>query len=234
MALPKPVRPEYSTTIPSTGKRIKYQPFSVKEEKILILASESQDIDEISNAISNVLNNCVTTSGFDINELALFDIEFLFLKTRAKSVGEKLVVNVTDPDDPTYTTEHEIDVDSIKIDKIKSHSDVIVLSDECQVKMKYPDIKFFAEGVNVSTITDRLDVAARCVKQIVMGEDVYNQGDMSESEVEEWLEALTSEQFGKVMEFFLTMPRLSHKITKTNPNTKQKFSVTLEGLADFF
>ena len=121
MALPKPVRPEYGTTIPSTGKRIKYQPFSVKEEKILILASESQDIDEISNAITNVLHNCVTTENFDIKDLALFDIEYLFLKTRAKSVGEKLTVNITDPEDPSYTVEHDIDVDSIDLKTAKSY-----------------------------------------------------------------------------------------------------------------
>ena len=234
MALPKPVRPEYGTTIPSTGKRIKYQPFSVKEEKILILASESQDIDEISNAITNVLHNCVTTENFDIKDLALFDIEYLFLKTRAKSVGEKLTVNITDPEDPSYTVEHDIDVDSIKVEKNKNHSDIVEIDENTQIKMKYPDINFFAEGINVSSITDRLDVAAKCVKQIVIGEDVYNQGDMSQSEIEEWLEGLTSDQFSKVMEFFLSMPKLSHKISLTNPNTKKKFTVTLEGLADFF
>ena len=108
MAIPKPKRPEYSTTIPSTGKKIKYQPFSVKEEKVLVLAAESEDMDEISNAISNVLTSCVTTSGFDPQELALFDIEFLFLRARAKSIGETISLNITDPNDPTYTVEHEV------------------------------------------------------------------------------------------------------------------------------
>ena len=234
MPLPKPVRPEYSTTIPSTGKRIKYQPFSVKEEKVLILASESQDIDEISNAISNVLSNCVTTPNFDISELALFDIEFLFLRTRAKSIGEKLTVRVTDPDDETYTVAHEIDVDSIKIEKDKKHTDLVEIGGDTTVKMKYPDIEFFAEGLNVATIEDRLDVAARCVKQIIIGEDVYNASDWSSGEVEEWLEGLTSDQFGKIMEFFMSMPRLRHKITLPNPKTGKKFTVELEGLADFF
>ena len=234
MPLPKPVRPEYSTTIPSTGKRIKYQPFSVKEEKVLILASESQDIDEISNAISNVLTNCVTTAGFKIEELALFDIEFLFLRTRAKSIGEKLTVRVTDPDDETYTTDHEIDVDSIKVEKNKDHNDLIQISEDTTIKMKYPDIEFFAEGLNVTSIEDRLDVAARCVKQIMIGEDVYNSSDMGNGDIEEYLEGLTSDQFGKVMDFFLTMPRLRHKITLPNPKTGKKFTVELEGLADFF
>lgn len=234
MALPKPVRPEYSTTIPSNGKRIKYQPFSVKEEKILILASESQDIDEISNAISNVLTNCITTSEVKVDDLALFDIEFLFLKTRAKSVGEKLTVKVTDPDDPSYTVDHEIDIDAIKVSKNKDHSDIVVIDDKTQIKMKYPDIQFFAEGINVTSITDRLDVAARCVKQLVIDEEVYNPSDMTLDEIEEWLEGLTSDQFAKIMNFFMSMPRLSHKITLSNPNTGKKFSVTLEGLSDFF
>ena len=234
MALPKPVRPEYSTTIPSNGKRIKYQPLSVKEEKILILASESQDIDEISNAISNVLTNCITTSEVKVDDLALFDIEFLFLKTRAKSVGEKLTVKVTDPDDPSYTVDHEIDIDAIKVSKNKDHSDIVVIDDKTQIKMKYPDIQFFAEGINVTSITDRLDVAARCVKQLVIDEEVYNPSDMTLDEIEEWLEGLTSDQFAKIMNFFMSMPRLSHKITLPNLNTGKKFSVTLEGLSDFF
>lgn len=234
MALPKPTRPEYNTTIPSSGKKIKYVPFSVKEEKILILASESQDMDEITNAISNVLTNCVTSPGFSVDDLALFDIEHLFLRTRAKSVGERLEVRVTDPDDETFTTEHEIDIDKITVTKNKDHNPMVKVTDDTTVVMGYPDIQFFAEGINVDSITDRLDLAAKCVKQIIVGEEVYNKEDMSPKEVEEWLEGLTSEQFGKIMEFFLTMPRLSHKLTLKNTNTGKNFSITLEGLADFF
>ncbi len=118
MALTKHIRPEYSTTLPSTGKRIKYQPFSVKEEKVLILAAESNDPDEIINAITNVLQNCVTTpADFKVEELALFDIEYLFLKTRAKSAGEKIKLKVTDPNDQTFTKEHEINIDKITVEK---------------------------------------------------------------------------------------------------------------------
>ena len=149
MALPKPVRPEYTCTIPSSGKKIKYNPFSVREEKVLILASESQDMDEISNAISNVLSNCITTPDVKIEDLALFDIEFLFLRTRAKSVGEKLQVMVTDPGDETYTVEHEIDIDKIEVVRQKDHTDTIQLTDDTIVKMRYPDLHFFAEGVYV-------------------------------------------------------------------------------------
>ena len=234
MALPKPSRPEYTTKIPSTDKSIKFQPFSVREEKVLILASESKDNDEISNAITNVLESCVTSPGFKVSDLALFDIEYLFLKARAKSVGEKLEVIVNDPGDPTYSTTHEIDVDKIQVQKNKDHKDLIQLTDDTHIKMKYPGIDFFVEGVKLENITDRLDLAAECVQQIVIGEEVYNREDMSVAEIQEWIEGLTSVQFNKVMEFFITMPRLSHKFTLTNPNTKKKFAIELEGLADFF
>ena len=234
MALPKPSRPEYSTKVPSTDKSIKFQPFTVREEKILILASESQDNDEIANAITNVLESCVTSPGFKVSDLALFDIEYLFLKARAKSVGEKLEVNVTDPNDETFSTVHEIDVDKIQVQKNKDHKDLIELGEGTAIKMKYPGISFFVEGVSMASITDRLDLAADCVEQIVVGEDVYNREDMTNEEIQEWIESLTSVQFTKVMEFFITMPRLAHKFTLTNTNTKKKFSIELEGLSDFF
>ena len=234
MALPKPTRPEYTTTIPSTGKKVKYQPFSVKEEKILILASESQDTDEISNAITNVLESSVTTPGFKVSELALFDIELLFLKARAKSVGESLEVNVTDPDDETYTVTHSIEIDKITVTKNKNHTNLIEVSEGTAIKMKYPGIDFFVEGVNLNNITDRLDLAAQCIEQLVVGEDVYNKEDMDPGEAQEWLEGLTSTQFAKVMDFFMTMPKLEHSFTLTNTNTKKKFTIKLEGLQDFF
>ena len=234
MALPKPSRPEYTTKIPSTDKSIKFQPFSVREEKVLILASESKDNDEIANAITNVLESCVTTPGFKVSDLALFDIEYLFLKARAKSVGEKLEVQVTDPADETYRTTHEIDVDKIQVQKNKDHKDLIQLTEDTHIKMRYPGIDFFVEGVSLNNIMDRLDLAAQCVQQIVIGEEVYNREDMTPNEIQEWIEGLTSTQFNKVMEFFVTMPRLAHKFTLTNTNTKKKFTIELEGLSDFF
>ena len=234
MALPKPSRPEYTTSIPSTDKKIKFQPFSVREEKVLILASESQDNDEIANAITNVLESCVTSPGFKVSDLALFDIEYLFLKARAKSVGEKLEVQVTDPGDETYTTTHEIDVDKIQVQKNKDHKDFIKLDEDTAIKLRYPGIDFFVEGVSLASISERLDLAAQCVEQIVIGEEVYNREDMTTNEIQEWIEGLTSVQFTKVLEFFVTMPKLAHKFTLTNPKTKKKFSIELEGLSDFF
>ena len=235
MALPKPARPEYTTTVPSTGKRIKYQPFSVKEEKVLILAAESGDIDEITNGIINVLDRCITTpSDLKVEDLALFDIEYLFLRTRAKSAGETVKVRVTDPDDETYKVDHEINIDDIKVIKQKEHSDQITVAEDVIIKMKYPGVRFFAEGIDIDNLSTSIETVAKCVSQIVVGEEVYNKADMTDAEVVDWLEGLTTEQFGKVMEFFRTMPKLKHEIKLINKKTDKKFTVTLEGLADFF
>jgi len=233
--LPKPIRPEYTTTIPSTGKKVKYQPFTVKQEKVLILAAESQDQDEIVNAIVNVLNSCITSpSDLKIEDLALFDIEYLFLKARAKSIGEKIEVRVTDPNDETFETLHSIYVDRIGVEKNEDHTDIINVAEGTSIKMKYPDISFFADGIQLNNITDSIKTICRCIESIVIDDEVYNTGDMSANELEDWIEDLTSDQFKKINNFFKTMPKLSHTVTIKNTNTNKDFKVTLEGLADFF
>ena len=235
MALPKPIRPEYNTTIPSTGKKIKYQPFTVKEEKILVLAAESGDNDEITNAITNILERCVTSpQDFKVEDLALFDIEYLFLKARSKSAGEKIDVRVTDPDDETCVVDHSINIDKIGVQKTEGHSNIIDLGEEMKVEMKYPDISFFTDGVDTTNINSSLALIGRCIKSIISGEEVYSRMEMGESEIEEWLEELTTEQFKKVLNFFETMPKLKHSFTLKNPNKGTEFTVNLEGLADFF
>ena len=234
MALPRPMRPEYSTTIPSSGKKIKYNPFSVREEKVLILAAESEDLDEIANAIRNVLDSCITTSGVDVDELALFDIEYLFLKARAKSIGEKIELRVTDPADETYTVDHAINIDTIKVKKFDGHSDLIDISEEIKVKMTYPGIAFFAEGVKTSDIAESTATIAKLVGSIVIGEEVYNRADMTEEEIVEWLEGLQTSDFTKIMKFFETMPKLTHTIKLKNRRTENDFQIVLTGLGDFF
>jgi hypothetical protein len=235
MALPKNIRPEYSTTVPSTGKRIKYQPFSVKEEKILVLAAEGGDTDEITNALTNVLQNCVTSpADFKVADLALFDVEYLFLKARSKSAGEKITINVTDPNDETFSTEHDINIDKISIERTEDHTDLIEVSDGVMIKMKYPDISFFNDGVNIASIEDTTKLIARCIDSIVYGDEVYNSVDMSSGELDEWLDGLTTEQFQKISGFFQTMPKLKHSFTIKNTNTDKEFTIVLEGLADFF
>jgi hypothetical protein len=233
--LPKPIRPEYNTSIPSTGKKIKYQPFTVKEEKLLILAAESQDQDEITNAIINVLQNCITSpSDLDVEELALFDIEYLFLKARSKSIGEKIDLIVTDPDDTDYRVEHSINIDKIGIDRTPDHTDIIKINDNMTLKMRYPDITFFNEGVDVGSVTRSIKTIGRCVSSLVVDDEVFNRSDMQEGEIEEWLESLTNAQFKKVTEFFETMPKLRYKFTLKNERTGKDFEIVLEGLADFF
>jgi len=233
--LPKPSKPEYNTTIPSTGKKIKYQPFTVKEEKLLILAAESQDQDEITNAIINVIQNCVTSPpDINVEELALFDIEYLFLKARSKSIGEKIELMVTDPSDPGYTVDHSINIDKLGIDKTPGHTDIITISDTMTLKMKYPDISFFNEGIDMSTITTSLNTVGRCVSSLVVDDEVFNRSDMQEGEIEEWLESLTKSQFQKITEFFESMPRLRYKFTLKNERTEKDFEIVLEGLEYFF
>ena len=235
MALPKSIRPEYNTTVPSSGKKIKYQPFTVKEEKVLILAAESQEMDEISNAVSNVLSSCISSpTDFKIDDLAIFDIEYLFLKARAKSAGETIKVIIRDPEDETFSVEHQIDIDKIRVVKNKDHRDLIDLSDDVKVKMKYPGLDFFTEGVKIDNIGDSLETVSKCISSIVVGEEVYNSADMSKEEVMEWLEGMTTEQFKKLMTFFETMPQLKHDIKLKNTNTGKDFTITLQGLADFF
>lgn len=235
MSLPLTIRPEYSTTVPSSGKKIKYNPFSVREEKVLVLASESNDPEEITNAIVNVLQNCITSpTDIKVEELAIFDIEYLFLKARSKSVGEHINIRVTDPNDETYTADHSINIDRIGIDRTPDHSPVIFLTDDIQVKMRYPGIEFFAEGINLSSLSNSIETISRCVESITHGDEVYHCVDITKKEIEEWLEGLTSEQFRKISNFFVTMPKLRHSFTMTNENTGNDFKITLEGLSDFF
>ena len=234
MAIPKPIRPEYSTTIPSTGRKIKYQPFTVREEKVLILAAETEDFDEIGNAIRNVLTSCVTTAGFDVEDLALFDIEYLFLKARAKSVGEKINLRVTDPNDSSYTVDHALNIDSIKVQKTEGHSDLIDINEETKIKMRYPGIEFFAEGLKIDSITDSSSTVSKCISSIVIGEEVYASADMSEDEISEWLDGLSTADYTRVLEFFRTMPKLQHTIKLKNRKSGEDFQVVLTGLADFF
>jgi hypothetical protein len=234
MALPKTIRPEYNLTIPSTGKRIKFMPFSVREEKILILAAESQDQDEISNAIRNTLERCVTTPGFNVDELALFDIEYLFLKCRAKSAGETIKVIVQDPADAGFQVEHEINIDTIKVKKEKDHTDLLDVDDKTKVKMKYPDLSFFEEGINMANVEAMAGAISRCILQIIVGDEVYSRADMSDEELDEWVEGLTQSQYQVVLDFFRTMPKLTHSFKLKNTNTGKDFTIVLEGLADFF
>ena len=239
MPLPTIVTPSYELTLPSNGKKIKYRPFLVKEEKILILAIESNSMKDISRAIKDVLKNCILTKGVKIDELPTFDIEYLFLNVRSKSVGETIDVNVTCPDDNKTSVQITIDLDTIKIKKDRTHKDTIKIDDNLTMKMKYPSMDNFIES-NFDTSTQgddiktTLEMIVSCIDTIYSEEESWSGEDSSKQELQEFIEQLNSKQFKMIEKFFTTMPKLSHKVKVKNPNTGVESTVVLEGLAAFF
>lgn len=235
MALPQINTPIYELTIPSNGKKIKYRPFVVKEEKILLLALESEDEQEITNAIVQIITNCVQ-SKVDIDDLSTFDIEYIFLNIRAKSVGETLEFSITCPDDNETQVEVDINIDDIKVVKEKGHTDTIDLGNGHFIKMKYPTLNYVIKKTNKgkSAIENTFEYAVDCIEQIYNDEEVWESENTTREEMEAWVETLTSEQYQKVQQFFNTMPKLKHTVKIKNPKTKVESDVTIEGLANFF
>ena len=239
MPLPKINTPTYELELPSTGKKIKYRPFLVKEEKILLMALESEDMKQISNGIVQILNDCILTRGVKVESLATFDIEYLFLNVRAKSVGETVEVNVTCPDDGETTVEMEIEIDSIKIQKNKDHKNIIKLDDKYSMKLRYPSFDQFIDNNfevndNVSDVNKSLDMITSCIEMVYDEEESWSASDCSKEELSEFVDQLNSKQFKQIETFFTTMPKLSHTIVVKNPNTGVESEVVLEGLANFF
>ena len=240
MPLPTIETPTYELKLPSTNKKIKYRPFLVKEEKILILALESKSQNEITNAVTDVLKKCILTRGIKVDDLPTFDIEYLFLNIRAKSIGEDIKLTVTCPDDGETKVPVTIYVDEIKVIRPKDHNIDIVLDDKMSLRMKYPSLNQFIESNfdtedEAETIVDKtFRVVADCMDTIFDGEDAWEAKDYSAQERLDFVQQLNSQQYKKVEEFFSTMPKLSHTIEVVNPNTKEKGSVVLEGLSDFF
>jgi hypothetical protein len=239
MPLPKINTPTYELVIPSTGKKIKYRPFLVREEKILIMALESEDIKQITGAIVEILNECVLTKGVKIETLATFDIEYLFLNVRAKSVGETIEVNVTCPDDNKTSVPVEVEVDSIKVSKQRGHKNTIKLDDTLSLKLKYPSLEQFIEanfesGEKPNNVESTLDMITSSIDMIYSDEESWSASDSTKKELEEFIEQLNTKQFKMVEKFFATMPKLSHTIKVTNPQTNVESDVILEGLAAFF
>tara|TARA_B100000131_G_scaffold100014_1_gene97123 strand:- start:925 stop:1641 length:717 start_codon:yes stop_codon:yes gene_type:complete len=237
MALPKINTPIYELEIPSTGKKIRYRPFLVKEEKVLIIAMESEDPKQMASAVKDVISNCILTRGVKVNELATFDIEYLFLNIRGKSVGEEVEVLVTCPDDKTTRVPVNINLDDIQIQNNKEHSKDIKLDDNLTLRMKYPSMSEFiknnfAQGqINVD---DTFDLITGCVDQIFSEEESWASSDCTKKELNEFIESLSSKQFKEVEKFFETMPKLSHNIKVKNPETGVESEILLEGLTSFF
>ena len=240
MPLPTIETPIYELKLPSSNKKIKYRPFLVKEEKILILALESKDQDEITNAVTDVLKKCILTKTVDIDSLPTFDIEYLFLNIRAKSIGEDIKMTVICPDDRETKVSVTVYVDEIKVIKPKDHTTDIVIDDKMTMRMKYPSLNQFVENNfdvkdDPEVMVDKtLKVVADCIDTVYTEEDAWEAKDYTPTERVKFIEQLNSKQYKKVEKFFSTMPKLSHTIEVINPNTKEKSSVVLEGLADFF
>jgi hypothetical protein len=221
--------------LPSTDQLIKYRPFLVKEEKVLLMAMESEDENQMINAVKTILKNCII-SKIKVDDLAVFDIEYLFLNIRAKSVGEQIDLNITCPDDGETTVPLELNVEDIKVQKFEDHSRIISLNDTISVVMKYPSMEMFVKTnftANAKT-EDVFEIAASCIEQVVEGEDVYETKSFSKKEINEFLDSLDTAQFLLIQKFFETMPKLSHTVKVTNPVTNVESDVVLEGLASFF
>ena len=238
MPLPKVNTPTYELVLPSSGKKLKYRPFLVREEKILIMALETEDAKQITSSVIEILNSCILTKGIDITKLATFDIEYLFLNVRSKSVGETVEVNITCPDDNETTVSMSIDIDSIKIKKDKNHKNSIKLDDALSLKLKYPSMEQFIENnfeLNEgSEVTNTLDMITSCIDMIYNEEESWSASDSTTKELQEFIEQLNTKQFQLIESFFTSMPKLSHAIKVVNPKTKVESTVILEGLASFF
>lgn len=239
MPLPKISTPLYELQLPSNGKKIKYRPFLVREEKVLILALEGGDNKSITNAVKKILKDCISTRGVKIEELPTFDIEYLFLNIRGKSVGEALDLIVTCPDDNETTVPVKVYIDEIGIKVNDQHKKDIVLNPNLTLRMKYPSMnEFIANNFEISGEVDQLDqsfdIIASCIDMVYNDEESWAASDCTKKELKEWLQDLNSKQFKELETFFETMPKLSHTLKVTNPNTKVESEITLEGLASFF
>ena len=238
MPLPKISTPTYELELPSTRQTIKYRPFLVREEKLLVLALESEDTKEITNAIKTVIKNCIETKNVKVESLPTFDIEYLFLNIRGKSVGEEIEVNIICPDDEETAVPVKIYVDDIKVQRNPEHNTKIKLDESIMMEMKYPSLDQFIKSnfdfTSDNTMEQSFELIATCIDKIFNEEEVWVAADVTKKELLEFLDQMNSNQFKEIEKFFETMPRLSHKVKVTNPNTKVESEVTLEGLSSFF
>jgi hypothetical protein len=236
MALPKLNTPTYELEIPSTDEKIKYRPFLVKEEKILMMAMEADENKEIVNAVKEIVHSC-TFEKLDIANLPMFDIEYIFLNIRAKSVGETSKLKVLCQDDGKTYADLELNLSEVKVQVGEDHTNKVELSDDMGMIMTYPTLESFINlGLTNITPKNMLEVIGSCILQIYeeKGEKVYDPKDQTKKELTEFLESFTTQQFQDVQKFFDTMPKLKHEVEVTNPKTKKKNKIVLQGLSDFF
>ena len=238
MPLPKIATPTYELELPSTEQTVRYRPFLVKEEKLLVLALETEDTKQITTAIKTVLKSCVLTKGVKVETLPTFDIEYLFLNIRGKSVGEELEVKVICPDDEKTEVPITIDLDEVKVQKSEGHDKQLKLDDKLMMEMKYPSLEQFIKNNfdfnDANQMEQSFDLIGSCIDKIYSEDEVWATADCTKKEVKEFLESMNSSQFKDIEKFFETMPKLSHTIKVKNPKTKVESEVVLEGLASFF
>jgi hypothetical protein len=238
MPLPTIATPTYELVLPSTKKKIKFRPFLVKEEKLLVLAMESEDSKQISTAIKSVLKACIETRGIKVENLPTFDIEFLFLNIRGKSVGEEVEVLIVAPDDGNTRVSVTINLDEIKVQEDPGHSKQIRINDELMMEMKYPSLDQFIKSNfdfgGTADLDQSFELIGSCIDKIYSEEEVWSTDDVSKKEVTGFLEQMSSSQFKDIENFFSTMPKLKHEVKVLNPETGVESTVVLEGLASFF
>ena len=238
MPLPKISTPTYELELPSTGQTIKYRPFLVREEKLLVLALESQDNKQITTAIKTVIKNCVETKNIKVEALPTFDIEYLFLNIRGKSVGEEIELNIICPDDEETSVPVKINIDEIQVEKNPEHKKQIKVDDSIMMEMRYPSLdQFVKSNFDLSgdnAMDQSFDLIASCIDKIFTEEEVWAAADVTKKELTEFLEQMNTSQFKEIEKFFETIPKLSHTIKVKNPKTEVESEVVLEGLASFF
>ncbi len=238
MPLPKIATPIYELELPSNGQTVQYRPFLVKEEKLLVLALESEDNKQITTAIKSVIKNCILTKGIKVETLPTFDIEFLFLNIRGKSVGEEIEVNIICPDDGKTEVRVNINLDDIEVEKSEDHTNKIKLDDTLMMEMKYPSLDQFIKNnfdfEDKNAMEQSFQLIATCIGKVYTEEEVWATGDFTKKELNDFVDQMNSSQFKDIEKFFETMPKLSHKVPVTNPNTGVDSEVVLEGLASFF
>ena len=238
MPLPKIATPTYELELPSTQKPIHYRPFLVKEEKLLVLALESENTKEITTAIKNVIKSCIKTRGIKVETLPTFDIEFLFLNIRGKSVGEDIEVNLICPDDGKTQVPVTINIDDVKIQRTEGHTNKIKLDSSLMMEMKYPSLSEFIKNnfdfKEENVMDQSFELIATCIDKIYNEEEVWAAADCTKKEITTFLDSMNSSQFKEIEKFFETMPKLSHQVKITNPNTNVESEVVMEGLSSFF
>ena len=233
MALPKLSTVTYDLSLPSTGQKLEYRPFLVKEQKALMIAQESGDDKQIEKEFAQIINDCVIDD-VDPYTMPMFDVEYIFLRIRGKSVGEKVKLNLLCPDDEETRVSVDVNLEEVDVQMQKDHTNTIELNSDITMVMKYPCLKDMTGFDDEGEIKNLFEMIKRCVHEVRQGEIIYNRVDISDKELDEFIDSMSASNFEDITNFFTTMPKLQHVVDVTNPNTKKKNEIPIEGLQSFF